>query len=104
MPSQPFSVPAVLLFVLAVPLALRLIPRNGFYGVRLHRTMSDDGTWYSVNRVAGLAVIAACLIYGAVALLAPYDPHRFSTWLVHLAAFVLPLIAGLAFAVRYRNR
>jgi SdpI/YfhL protein family len=103
MPEQPFAIPAVALFVLAVPLTLGLIPRNRYYGVRTPRTLSDDEAWYRSNRVAGAAVMVASVTYGAVAMARPYSrtaSDSFTTWALHLAAFAVPLAIGLIVAVR----
>lgn len=97
--AQPFAIPALLLFVVAVPLVLGLIPRNRFYGFRTAKTLSDDGIWYRVNRLAGFAVMIASAVYGAVVAAWPYDraaPDNFSIWLLHLAAFAGLLVVGLA--------
>jgi uncharacterized membrane protein len=37
------------LILLSIPLALRLIPRNRFYGFRIGATLKDDAIWYDVN-------------------------------------------------------
>jgi uncharacterized membrane protein len=105
--TQPFAVPAAILFLLAIPLVLGLIPRNRFYGMRTRTTLSNDRRWYSGNRVAGVAILLASGIYGAVAVAWPYDrtaSDSFSTWAVHLAAFVVPLVIGLSVAHRYAKR
>lgn len=97
--AQPFAIPALLLFVVAVPLVAGLIPRNRFYGFRTAKTLSDDGIWYRVNRLAGFAVMIASAVYGVVAVVWPYDraaPDNFSIWLLHLAAFAGLLVVGLA--------
>ena len=63
----------------------------------------DDRVWYRVNRVAGVAVVFASGVYGAVAVTWPYDRSagdNFATRGVHLAAFVVPLVIGLGVAVR----
>ncbi len=104
MPDQPFAIPAVALFILAIPLALGLIPRNRFYGMRTAKTLSDERVWYSANRITGVAVMVASVIYGAVAITWPYDRRasdNFSVWAIHLAAFVVPIVVGLSVAVRY---
>lgn len=104
MPQQPFAIPALAFFVLAIPLALGLIPRNRYFGVRTARTLSDDGAWYRTNRVAGVAVMVASAVYGAVAMTWPYSraaSGSFTTWVLHLAGFVVPLAVGLGVAVRY---
>jgi hypothetical protein len=105
--TQPFAVPAAILFLLAIPLVLGLIPRNRFYGMRTRTTLSDDRRWYAGNRAAGVAIMLASGAYGAVAAAWPYDraaSDNFSTWTVHLAAFVVPLVLGLSMAHRYAKR
>jgi uncharacterized membrane protein len=104
---QPFAVPALLLFVAAVPLALGWIPRNRFYGVRTAETLADEGVWYTVNRFAAVGVMAASAIYAAVAVLFPYAPAAaddLAVWGLHLAAFALPLLIALSLAVSYAKR
>ncbi|MCF7786629.1 MAG: protein kinase [Prosthecobacter sp.] len=56
----------ILLSALSLPLWLRLIPMNSFYGVRLPSTFSSNERWYDVNAVFGkhlffwsLTIIAA---------------------------------------------
>jgi len=107
MTSQPFAVPALLLFVVAVPLVLGVVPRNRLYGVRTARTLSGDGVWYPANRVAGAAIMIASSVYGALAAIVPYDrmaPDGFSTWCIHLVGFVAPVVLGLVAALWYAKR
>ena len=102
--AQPFAIPALLLFLVSAPLVAGLIPRNRLYGFRTAKTLSDDGIWYRVNRLAGLAVMIASAVYGAVAANWPYDraaPDNFSIWLLHLAAFAGPLVVALSVAGWY---
>jgi hypothetical protein len=40
MSSQPFFVPAVIIFVVSLPLVLGLVPRNRIYGIRTRKTLS----------------------------------------------------------------
>jgi len=107
MTTQPFAVPALLLFVVAVPLVLGVVPRNRFYGVRTARTLSDDGVWYPANRVAGAAIVIASSVYGTLAAIVPYDRMAldgFSTWCIHLVGFVAPVALGLVAALWYAKR
>ena len=107
MTDQPFAIPALLLFLLSVPLVVGVMPRNRFYGVRTQRTLSEDRVWYPVNRVAGIALMISSGVYGAVAEVWPYDrlaSDNFATWGIHLAAFVIPLIGGIGLAMRYAKR
>jgi uncharacterized membrane protein len=105
--TQPFAIPALLLFIVAVPLVLGAIPRNRLYGFRTRRTLSDDAIWYSVNRFAGFALMIASALYLAATMIWPYSraaADNFSIWLRHLAAFVVPLVVGLSVAGWYSKR
>ena len=102
--SQPFAIPALLLFIVALPLVFGAIPRNRVYGFRTQRTLSDDAVWYPVNRAAGIAIVIASAVYFAATMIWPYDraaADNFSVWLRHLAAFAVPLIVGLSVAGSY---
>ncbi|HEV7427230.1 MAG TPA: SdpI family protein [Thermoanaerobaculia bacterium] len=101
--TQPFAIPAFALFIVTIPLALGVIPRNRLYGFRTKRTLADDAAWYPVNRFAGFAIMIASAIYGAVAMANPYK-RDLSVWLVHLAAFAIPLVIALSLAARYAKR
>ena len=67
--TEPISmyVPAALIAALAVPLILKLVPPNRFYGFRTAQTLSDRENWFRINRVAGfalfLAVVATMCVY-----------------------------------------
>jgi uncharacterized membrane protein len=103
MRDQPFAIPALILFIASIPLALGMIPRNRLYGFRTKRTLADDATWRRVNRFAGLAIMIATAIYAAVAAGRPYD-RDFGVWLVQLAAFAIPLAAALVLSAAYAKR
>jgi hypothetical protein len=55
-----------LLFLLAIPLWMRMVPRNVLYGVRTRATMADEALWYDVNAACGrdLAVAGALVSVG----------------------------------------
>jgi uncharacterized membrane protein len=61
------GLPALTL-ALGIPLALRWVPPNRFYGYRTATTFSSVEAWYQVNRATGLALIAAGLISGILVL------------------------------------
>ena len=46
---------AALLILVALPLALRKVPRNVAYGFRTRATMADDGIWCEANAYFGRA-------------------------------------------------
>jgi hypothetical protein len=43
----------VLMASSAIPMWAEWVPRNRWYGFRTARTLSDERTWYVVNRIAG---------------------------------------------------
>lgn len=101
--TQPFAIPALALFILSIPLAIGAIPRNRLYGFRTRRTLANDTVWYRVNRFAGIGVMIASAIYGSTAMARPYD-RDFSVWLLHLAAFAIPLVLAILVSGWYSSR
>ena len=101
---QPFFIPAVLFAFLSTPLILGLIPPNRFYGFRTRRTLLDQGVWYASNLFGGWCFLASSLIYLLVAIFLPCTTAAgtdFSRWLLHLIAFVLPLLISILLVRRY---
>ena len=45
--------------VLGIPMALRLVPPNRFYGYRTRKTLSSADIWYRANRVSGWSLAIA---------------------------------------------
>jgi uncharacterized membrane protein len=67
-----------LLFVaLGIPLALRRVPPNRAYGIRVRSTFADERVWYDANAASGRDMI----VTGAV---------------VVIAAAVLPFVRGIS--------
>ena len=92
---------SALLLLVAVPLALRKIPRNAAYGFRTRTTMANDGIWYGANAYFGRGLIAStlCGIFVAyvIYLLQPFSPEVFLP--VSVLVLVTPsLVAALATA------
>ena len=107
MTEQPFSIPAVALLLAAFPLALGLIPRNRFFGIRTATTMADDSAWYRVNRFGAGGFFLSGAIYLAVAWMFPtagFHDSNFKLWLLHFAALTIPLVATVWFSVKYAGR
>ena len=51
--------------LLSIPLALRLVPRNHVYGVRIPKAFQSEEAWYEINAYGGRLL----LVYGALLLL-----------------------------------
>jgi len=59
----------ILVLLSGVPLTLRLVPPNRFYGYRTATTFSSLDAWYQINFATGLAMIAAGIVGGIAVLL-----------------------------------
>ena len=96
-----------LLFVgLAIPLCLKVVPPNHWYGFRTRLTLSDPKIWYPVNAFGGRGLIwigVATLVAGPVCLLLP-EAWLAAFLLVVCALWVVALIVVLVLGVRYARR
>lgn len=64
-----FAASGLLVIAFGVPLMLRRVPPNGFYGLRVPATFKDEKVWYDANAasgrdlvVFGIAIIVAALV------------------------------------------
>lgn len=105
--NQPFFIPALLIFVLSIPLIGGFIPPNWGYGIRTPKTLAEPRIWYRANRFGGWVLLVASGIYLIVAVLTldrTSANKDFALWLFHLASFGLPLLASLLLIRRYIER
>ena len=57
-----YLVPVLLMFI-SVPLILKKIPKNRFYGLRTRKTMSgSEEYWYRANQSAGFGMFLAGVV------------------------------------------
>lgn len=56
-------VTGLILIAVSIPLVLKKIPPNQWYGFRVPKTFSSDHIWYEANRIAGIDL---CLAGGVV--------------------------------------
>ncbi len=95
-------VPAGLIAALSVPLALKMVPPNRYYGFRTTHTMADREVWFRVNRVAGWGLIVAVSLTASLYFA---DPELASgRSLSGVLALVLPVIAALLVAGVYARK
>jgi hypothetical protein len=97
---------AGLFAALAIPLALRKVPRNGLYGFRTPKTLSDDAIWYEANAYFGWALLAASLVTAA-AIVTLYtvgglEPEAYLK--SSLVALVAPLAVATLLTFRHIGR
>lgn len=61
----------ITIILVSLPLLFDLVPPNGWYGIRVREAYASDEAWYAVNRVGGLAIVCAALIWLVAAAYAP---------------------------------
>lgn len=94
------AVASSLLFIaLAIPLMLRRVPPNAWYGLRVAATFEDDSVWYEANARSGRDLLLLGTSLLVLALLMPVVPVSEATYLlfwssVTLAGCVLLAVAG----------
>lgn len=81
------------LAVASLPLILRVVPPNRFYGMRTRLTLSSAEVWYAANEFTGWCVFAAAATSALIFWIGPSD------WLVRSwisnAVFLIPLSVAL---------
>ncbi len=94
---------AALFAVIAIPLALRRIPRNVVYGYRTRTTLSDDTIWYEANAHFGrglvIASLASVLAAWALELTRPLDPTIYLQ--VSIGILVVPALVATITTARF---
>ncbi len=58
----------LVLVVLGVPLVQRWVPRTGWYGYQIPKTLASDSMWYPANVIAGRDMVIAGALVAAFAL------------------------------------
>jgi hypothetical protein len=93
----------LLLILLSIPLILRKIPPNPWYGFRIRWTLEDPELWYSVNAYSGkwLVFVGLCAILGAIGLAfipgISLDLYAFGNLGIFAASFILAIIQSMRF-------
>ena len=91
-----------LVATVGVPLMLKLIPPNPYYGYPARRMQSKPEHWVDVNQFAGRALVGAACFSALVIMI--YN----GTWLrsgwAQFFAFLLPLAAAVGATVWYERK
>ncbi|HXH64737.1 MAG TPA: SdpI family protein [Mariprofundaceae bacterium] len=87
--------------LVSLPLVMRLVPMNRFYGVRLPEAFASSRNWYEINAYGGRLLLAFGLFLIAFAYLAnDIAPPPTSPW---APVFLLvPLLALIPVVARIR--
>ena len=93
----------VIILLLSIPLALRMVRRNRFYGLRVRKTLESDSVWYPANQLAGRLMVVGSLLGLAIVgcvesgLLPALETH--DTW-VSLVPTILGGVYSIIWAIR----
>lgn len=90
------------LAIVSIPLALRWVGPNSFYGFRTPTTLANPYIWYSANAFAGWALLASAAASAALVWFRPgwFDLGVFT----NLAAIVLPSAAAVTASFLYLRK
>ncbi|MEX2143572.1 MAG: SdpI family protein [Anaerolineales bacterium] len=90
------------LIALAIPLTVKRIGPNIFYGFRVPATLKDKDIWYPVNQLLGKWLLASAIIFLVAAIGLYFIPgitlDQYS--LGSLAGFAIPFGIGMVYMVR----
>lgn len=100
-----FVLVGLLLVALAVPLLMRRVKPNRFYGLRVPATFADEQVWYQANAASGRDLLAFGLATVALAIVLGLLPIAPATYTMVLAgALAAGAIALAVIGWRRANR
>ena len=97
-----FLIGYAVLALVALPLAMRLVPPNPIYGVRTDRTLRDNTLWYNVNAVGGQLLLVAVGI--SAILLMMYQGTWLKGFWAQLFLFVIPVAAAVGATIYFERK
>jgi uncharacterized membrane protein len=97
--SGPFLVACAVIAGVSVPLILKAVPPNRWYGIRTAQTMSNSRLWFRANRFAGWAFLAASGVSAAAFVLVPAVASAYGALVL-----VVPLGVALGLSLAYLRR
>jgi uncharacterized membrane protein len=104
-----FFLVGLLIAGLGVPLWLRRVPPNRFYGVRTEATRADEARWYSVNASTGRTMVGVGMSTAILSIALDGfgivgDAHALTMAVVLIAGGALVTFVGFRRAPEHRGR
>ena len=87
------------IFVLCIPLVLKLVPPNWLYGFRTRKTLSSPDIWYPANVFAGYALMVATAVTALIISCGPQLSPGMTA-----AVFVVLVLCATAASFAYLKR
>jgi|SRR5579862_552692 len=89
----------VFFLVSGIPLALKLVPPNRFYGYRTATSFASLAAWYQINWATGVALIGAGVVGEIAALLLAQGIFDLKPETRYLTGVLLTTLASIAFLI-----
>lgn len=89
----------VFIIALAIPLWLRRVKPNLFYGVRFESTLADEHVWYEINARGGRHLVLLGVLYLAMIFVALYYGQSWSVGLRVIGPIVVLMVAVVLDAI-----
>ena len=97
-----FLVLCAIIAVASIPLMLKVVPPNSFYGFRTQRTLANRELWFRANQFAGWALFIASVTSAVIYAAQPeYASGRSA---IGLIVFLVPLVAAVVASFAYVRR
>ena len=100
-----FVCSGLLLVGLSIPLMLRRVKPNWWYGFRTPKTFSDERIWYESNAYAGKSLLIASIIHTVVSLVLYFIPTFRANLVVYATTcgviFVIVFTIVIVLSFRY---
>jgi len=91
---------AVLFIAAGIPLMLRKVKRNHWYGFRLNRyVLSDDDIWFEVNAMGGRNVICLGVVLAVVAVVSAFFTNSKGAQTALLIVSMAVALSGIAYSL-----
>ena|SRR5512133_3020037 len=91
--------PGVVIIALAIPLWLRRVKPNLFYGVRFESTLADERVWYEINARGGRHLVVIGVFYLAMIFVAIFFGQSWSVGLRVIGPIVVLAVAVVIDAI-----
>jgi hypothetical protein len=92
-----------ILILVSIPLLLRWVPRNRFYGFRIPSTLRSDSVWYDANALCARHMITLGVLMVALEFVLPPSARVVTLRAVGFVGLVTLLIADWRTANRWER-
>ena len=83
----------LILLGISIPLFLKKIPPNQWYGIRTAKTLSDENIWYNANYIAGIDMLVVSIFMMFFLLAIFFLENRISSNVLEISYFLALTIA-----------